>query len=64
MKVIKGLTAGLFFLLLCACGGQQIKDPLNYEVEPFTFQNQDGKNVSLESLKRRSMAGRFYFYQL
>ncbi|MCY7879494.1 SCO family protein, partial [Bacillus spizizenii] len=42
MKVIKGLTAGLFFLLLCACGGQQIKDPLNYEVEPFTFQNQDG----------------------
>ncbi|AFQ58121.1 Assembly factor BSco of the Cu(A) site ofcytochrome [Bacillus subtilis QB928] len=61
MKVIKGLTAGLIFLFLCACGGQQIKDPLNYEVEPFTFQNQDGKNVSLESLKGEVWLADFIF---
>lgn len=61
MKVIKGLTAGLFVLFLYACGGQQIKDPLNYEVEPFIFQNQDGKNVSLESLKGEVWLADFIF---
>lgn len=61
MKMIKGLAAGLIFLLLCACGGHQIKDPLNYEVESFTFKNQDGKNVSLNSLKGKVWLADFIF---
>lgn len=61
MKMIKGLAVGLIFLLLCACGGHQIKDPLNYEVESFTFKNQDGKNVSLDSLKGKVWLADFIF---
>ncbi len=57
----QGFNGRAVFSVLCACGGQQIKDPLNYEVEPFTFQNQDGKNVSLESLKGEVWLADFIF---
>lgn len=43
MKIIKGLTAGLIFLFLCACGGQQIKDPLNYEVSLLHFKTKTAR---------------------
>ncbi|MDI6686556.1 SCO family protein, partial [Bacillus subtilis] len=59
--VIKGLSSGLIFLFLFSCGGLQIKDHLNYVVEPFTFQNQDGKNVYLESLKGEVWLADFIF---
>ncbi|MEC1902812.1 SCO family protein [Bacillus atrophaeus] len=61
MRYVKCVTAAVFLLMLCACGGQQIKDPLNYEIEPFSFKNQDGKTVSLDRLKGEVWLADFIF---
>lgn len=57
----QGFNGRAVFSAFVCLRGQQIKDPLNYEVEPFTFQNQDGKNVSLESLKGEVWLADFIF---
>ncbi|WP_340639452.1 SCO family protein [Bacillus atrophaeus] len=61
MRYVKCVAAAVFLLMLCACGGQQIKDPLNYEIEPFSFKNQDGKTVSLDRLKGEVWLADFIF---
>jgi len=50
----------MFTLLLSACG-QGIKDPLNWKIEDFTFENQNGKNVELEDLKGQVWVADFIF---
>ncbi|MEC1260038.1 SCO family protein [Bacillus swezeyi] len=53
--------AGVLIVILCACGNSKIKDPLNYDVESFSFQNQEKKTVSLESLKGEVWVADFIF---
>lgn len=60
----KGLSVIAFFMLifLTACGGGgKIEGALNYEVEPFTFTNQNGDSVSLEDLKGKVWIADFIF---
>ncbi|WP_411809499.1 SCO family protein [Bacillus sonorensis] len=47
--------------MMCACGTNKIKDPLNYDVQSFSFQNQDNKTVSLDSLKGKVWVADFIF---
>ncbi len=61
MKKMKSFAAVICLLLLCACGGKTIKDPLNYQIEPFSYQNQDRKTVSLKSLKGHVWIADFMF---
>ncbi|RDY88944.1 SCO family protein [Bacillus amyloliquefaciens] len=61
MKIMKSFAAVFCLLFLCACGGKTIKDPLNYQIEPFSYQNQDGKTVSLKSLKGKVWIADFVF---
>lgn len=61
MNMVKSMGAVFCLLLLCACGGQAIKDQLNYQIEPFSYQNQDGKTVSLKSLKGEVWIADFIF---
>ncbi|MED1741042.1 SCO family protein [Bacillus swezeyi] len=53
--------AGVLIVIICACGNSKIKDPLNYDVESFSFQNQEKKTVSLESLKGEVWVADFIF---
>ena len=38
------LSVVLLFILLLAGCGQGIKDPLNWDINEFTFKNQDGED--------------------
>lgn len=49
-------------LLLAACGGQgELKGALNYEVEDFTFTNQDGEQLGLQDLQGKVWLADFIF---
>jgi protein SCO1/2 len=49
-------------LFISACGNSSpITDPLNYEVQSFQYQNQDGQNVSLKDLKGDVWIANFIF---
>ncbi|MFJ5963096.1 SCO family protein [Bacillus sp. NPDC093026] len=48
-------------LLLVSCSNGQIKDALNYQIEPFEYQNQDGQKVSLADLKGKVWVADFIF---
>ncbi|WP_412059668.1 SCO family protein [Metabacillus idriensis] len=50
----------LFILLLSGCG-QGIKDPINKEINEFTFKNQNGKDFGLENLKGDVWVADFIF---
>ncbi|ATH92081.1 cytochrome c oxidase assembly protein [Bacillus glycinifermentans] len=60
-NVFGALFAGIVIALLCACGTSKIEDPLNYDVQSFSFQNQDHKTVSLDSLKGKVWVADFIF---
>ncbi|QNG61564.1 SCO family protein [Bacillus sp. PAMC26568] len=51
----------LTFSLLSACGTNGIKGALNYEIDDFSYQNQDGKTVSLNDLKGEIWIANFIF---
>ncbi|PLR66878.1 SCO family protein [Bacillus sp. UMB0893] len=51
----------LTFSLLSACGTNGIKGALNYEIDDFSYQNQDGKTVSLNDLKGEIWIADFIF---
>ncbi|MFN2745687.1 MULTISPECIES: SCO family protein [Bacillus] len=51
----------MLIVMLSACGTSKIKDSLNYDVQAFSFQNQDQKTVSLESLKGEVWIADFIF---
>ncbi|MCI4126578.1 SCO family protein [Bacillus haynesii] len=62
MKNIFGIfLAGILTVFLSSCGTSKIENPLNYDVQSFSFQNQDGKAVSLESLKGQVWVADFIF---
>jgi len=53
---------GSFLLVLTACGNQSpIKDPLNYEVQSFSYLNQENESVSLDELKGTVWVTNFIF---
>ncbi len=53
--------AGILTVFLSSCGTSKIDNPLNYDVQSFSFQNQDGKAVTLESLKGQVWVADFIF---
>ncbi|MCY8000362.1 SCO family protein [Bacillus haynesii] len=62
MKNIFGIfLAGILTVFLSSCGTSKIENPLNYDVQSFSFQNQDGKAVSLESLNGQVWVADFIF---
>ena len=54
------LSLLLFSLILSGCG-QSIKDPLNWELEDFTFTNQENEQVGLADLKGEVWLADFVF---
>lgn len=54
------LPIALFALLLSGCGSG-IEDPLNWEIEDFTFTNQDNEKVGLAELKGEVWIADFIF---
>lgn len=61
MRLRLGIIATVFLLLLSACGGGGIKNPLNYEIEDFTFTNQDGKELGLKDLEGKVWVADFIY---
>ncbi|AAU23836.1 SCO family protein [Bacillus licheniformis] len=62
MKNVFGIfLAGILTVFLSSCGTSKIDNPLNYDVQSFSFQNQDGKAVTLESLKGQVWVADFIF---
>jgi protein SCO1 len=52
----------VFLLLLSACNiGNKIENPLNYEVQDFTFTNQHGEPFGLKDLKGKIWIADFVF---
>nr|WP_240033963.1 SCO family protein [Planococcus salinus] len=51
----------LFFSLLLAGCGSAIEDPLNWEIEEFTFINQDREDISLDDLQGEVWLADFVF---
>ena len=51
----------IVFLVSACSEASPIKDPLNYEVEPFQFKNQDGENLSLGDLEGEVWIANFIF---
>ncbi|MDE1360152.1 SCO family protein [Bacillus sp. GM2] len=62
LKNVFGIVlAGILTVFLSSCGTSKIENSLNYDVQSFSFQNQDGKTVSLESLKGQVWVADFIF---
>ncbi len=63
MKIIKKVLVPLFLMfLIAACSNEQkIPNATDYEVESFTFKNQDNADVSLEDLKGKVWVANFVF---
>lgn len=51
----------MFILLLSACGNSGINDPLNWQLDDFTFTNQDGEEFGKEDLKGKVWVSDFIF---
>ncbi|MFC8152164.1 SCO family protein [Bacillus paralicheniformis] len=62
LKNVFGIfLAGILTVFLSSCGTSKIENSLNYDVQSFSFQNHDGKTVSLESLKGQVWVADFIF---
>nr|WP_149917115.1 SCO family protein [Pradoshia eiseniae] len=59
MKVLVSLI--LVFLVVGCSNEQKIPNATDYEVESFTFKNQDNKDVSLEDIKGKVWVADFIF---
>jgi protein SCO1/2 len=51
----------LTFSLISACGTNGIKGALNYEIDDFSYQNQEGRTISLNDLKGKIWIANFIF---
>ncbi|STO08835.1 BsSco [Exiguobacterium aurantiacum] len=58
----KGILAALMsaFVVLAACGNE-IEDPLNWDIESFDYMNQNEETVSLDDLKGKVWMADFVF---
>ncbi|ALC81340.1 MULTISPECIES: SCO family protein [Bacillus] len=54
------ILAGLIFIL-SGCGTEKIDNPLNYQLENFSYTNQENDKVSLEDLKGKVWVANFIF---
>lgn len=54
------LLAGFIFILF-GCGNEEIENPLNYQIEDFSFTNQEKEKVSLKDLKGKVWVANFIF---
>lgn len=61
MKLRLGFMIAIIVMLLAACGGNGIKDPLNYEIEDFTFTNQEGEELGLKDLEGKVWVADFIY---
>ncbi|MFP3821581.1 SCO family protein, partial [Bacillus sp. SIMBA_008] len=60
-RALLGALMIISVLLLVSCSNGQIKDALNYQIQPFEYENQDGKKVSLDDLKGKVWVADFIF---
>jgi len=51
----------VFAVLLSACGGEKFKAETDWQVQNFNYTNQNGKKVSLDSLKGKPWLAMFIF---
>lgn len=58
---IKILFMVIILLLLSACGASKIKDPLNWQIDDFTYTDQNGKPFSLKDLEGKVWVADFVF---
>lgn len=61
MLKTKWSTLLLVLILFLAGCGQEIKDPVSWEIEDFTFTNQNNEDVSLEQLEGEVWLAKFVF---
>ena len=61
MRKILWFATLLFLALLLIGCGQGIKNPLNWEINDFTFTNQEGKDLGLTDLKGKVWIADFVF---
>lgn len=61
MKLRLGILVLVSLILLSACGGSGIKDPLNYHIEDFTFTDHEGEKFGLEDLQGKVWVADFIF---
>lgn len=60
-RIIRMLMAVSVILLLAACGESKLKDPLNWEVEQFSYMDQNGKTFGSSDLKKKVWIADFIF---
>ncbi|MDQ0162781.1 SCO family protein [Aeribacillus alveayuensis] len=61
MKKIVFVVSMIILLLLSACGDSKIEGALNYEVQNFSYIDQNGDSFSLEDLKGKVWIADFIF---
>lgn len=61
MRKTIGVSIALMFTLILTACGQGIKDPLNWEINDFAFENQNGKKVGMEDLNGEVWVADFIF---
>ncbi|MFT9599089.1 SCO family protein [Mesobacillus sp.] len=61
MRKTIGVSIALIVTLILTACGQGIKDPLNWEINDFTFENQNGKKVGMEDLNGEVWVADFIF---
>lgn len=61
MKIRLFLVTSMIVILLSACGGSGIKDPLNYPVEDFTFTDHNGEEFGSKNLEGKVWIADFIF---
>lgn len=61
MAIKKLISLMLVFLVVLSGCGAKIKNPLNYKVEDFTYQNQNGEDLGLKDLKGKVWVSNFIF---
>jgi len=61
MKKLSILLTIIIVVVLSACGKSTIEGALNYEVQDFTYVDQDGKPFSLDDLKGKVWVADFIF---
>ena len=56
-----GVSIALLVTLILTACGQGIKDPLNWEIKDFAFENQNGRKVGMEDLNGEVWLADFIF---
>ncbi|WP_070120312.1 SCO family protein [Bacillus marinisedimentorum] len=60
-RTFAALAAALFLLALTACGGSNFDGDFSYEVQDFSYVNQNSEKVSLDDLKGKPWLADFVF---